>query len=148
MFGRSVAVVAALLLFGCGSLPALAQDSLPKTPADLQILVKMETAKSLMASDEQYPVVVSELEPIAEGDVYRGLSPTYRHDLDVMLGYAAFRLQRPSLAHAAYVRATGSPLATHDDWVWRMETAKLDTDFDDAYVAFKTLRASATDRCR
>ncbi len=139
MFGRTLAVVVVALLFHCD---AFAQDNLPKTPADLQIVVKMETAKSLMASDEQYPVIVSELEPVAaDGELYRRLSPAYRHDLDVMLGFAAFRLQRPSLAHAAYVRASSSPPATYDDWVWRMETAKLDADFDDAYLAFKTLRA-------
>jgi len=142
MLRRALAAVIAVLMFGCGGCRAFASDDVPKTPADLEIVAKMETAKSLIPIG-YFQVIVSELQPIADGELYPRLSVGYRHDLDSMLGYAAFRLRRLPLAHAALVRASQSPLATNEDWSWRMHVAKLGNDFADAFVAFKILRDRA-----
>lgn len=98
----------------------------------------MDKAHLAVAAHDPWAVLKIVM-PVIEGPFYAGMTDAQRHDLDQTAGFAFFQTQQWRSAHPRFVRASDAQSHEPSDLWYRMETAKLTDDFDDAYASFLRL---------
>ncbi len=133
-------LTAALLAALCASAGSCAKADYPSpvTATDHLLRARVDTA-SAMIDHGGLQAVVEDLGRIVSSPDYANLSDGYRHEIDELLGMAAYRSRRLDIAEQELRRASQSSLATDDDRALWLQTAVLNSRFDDAYAAFQAL---------
>ena len=106
-------------------------------PASPEEAYRTAMAKARLAAEAHRPkAILRAVTPTIDGPLYAGMTDAQRHDLDQTAGFALFLTGQWREAHIRYTRASNAQSHVADDFWYRMETAKLADDFDDAYASF------------